>query len=548
MKKIFTLIILLASITLNAQISSFPYSQGFETAFTYGNGVQFIPNWTGNVVASGFRIHPDSANARTGQVALGVIPTSTFSGEIIIGLNLTGISNLTADFWAKSELNDVGDRPAIVYFSTSTDGGVTYSTPSQIGDSTSFPNASTSYSNYVYVFPFATYNQPDVRLKISVTRGNGITGGTAAKWLMDDLVFAASANDLIPPTADAASASSLNSVVVTFSEPVDASAETLSNYTGIPNITSAVRSSGNTVVTLNLSAPLQEGVFYTLGVANVQDIAGNAMTTPASFNIVFNDNAGNVKITEIMYNNPGIDSLEFIEIRNLEPNPVIIGGWRFTSGVQGTFPSGLTLNPYEYVVFSKYKSVVDAFFGINTYEWDPTYSLINSGANISIYNTVGVLVDSVGYGTAAPWPTGANGMGGSLSLCYELTDNDNGANWMESMDFAGMFFGGTNTDSVFASPGSECITVGLTEIGFSSDKISVYPNPSSGSFKVILPGISNQLMNCTVTDITGKTVMTFEINQGISEFNVDMSAFTPGMYMLRTGTDTNAVYSRVVIN
>ncbi len=552
MKKLFTLI---AAVTLgslaNAQIASFPNNEGFETSFVTGTNTEFIPNWTGNEVSFGTRIFADSLHPRTGLRALGMIPTTTFSGEVIVDLDLTGISNLTMSLWAKSETNGTGTREAIVYISTSTDGGVTYGPQSQLGDSTSFPNASTSYANYIYAFAPNTNNQPDVRMKITVTRGNGTTGGTAALFIMDDLMFSASAVDLFPPDAISATALSTSTIQVVFSEAVGISADNTANYTGIPGLTSAVRNVTNDVVTLTFGTPMTEGDFYTLTVQNVADAAGNIMTTAQNFVIIFNDNTGNVKITEIMYNNAGagIDSLEFIEVHNGETQPIVIGGWQFTSGITYTMPSGTIIGAGEFKVFSRFASVVDNFFSITSTPWDATQALSNTGETIVLQNASGTLIDSVAFLSVSPWDTMANGYGPSLVLCDLNTDNDFEYNWRASVDYKGLFQADSipPADPVYASPGTGCLTVGITESPASQKELMVMPNPSNGIFAIGLNETVHAGLSYRIIDISGRVVMNGVISGAEGLFSIHAESLKAGIYMLSIG-DNAMLNTRIVIN
>ena len=547
MKKLFTLLTMILCLSqAHAQISSFPTTEGFESPFTTGLNVAFIPNWTGNEVAFGTRIFADSLNARTGIRGLGIIPTSSFSPTVDVALNLTGISNMSADFWAKSVANGTGDREAVMYFSTSIDGGVTFSTPIQIGDTSTFPNATTSYANYTYPFPFNTFNQSNVILRIAVTRGNGISGGTAGRIVLDDFTLTASAGDIFPPTVLSASATTQSSVTITFSEPVGVSAETVGNYSGLTAISNAVRSSGNSVVTLSLSNPLTEGTIYTLNVSSIADLVGNVMNPAQQFSIVFNDNIGNIKITEILYNNPGTDSLEFLEIKNLDSSPINIGGWKFTDGVDGLFPSNLTIQPGQYIVFAKYQQVVNDFFNINSYAWEITNSLNNAGETVAISNAQGTLIDSVAYGITAPWDSTANGYGPSLTLCNESADNNLASSWTTSLDYVGLYFGGTTTDSIFATPGTGCLTVGLNSIKENTSSISIVPNPSAYTAVLNFIAPKNDKYTLNIYDISGRLVYTLSasIQQGKNSF--DLPQLDKGTYIIELSTNESLQTSRFI--
>lgn len=533
-----------AALTASAQYSSFPATEGFEQIFTPGTNVVFIPNWTGNTVQSGSRIFADSANARTGAVALGVTPTSTFVAQIDVAFNLTGVSNFTADFWAKSDNNGGPGRPAIVYISTSIDGGVTFGPASQVGDSTTFPNNITSYNHYTYPFAFNTFNQPNVIMRISVSRGNGV--GNTARLDMDDFTFAASATDVFPPQVISAVATSTSSVTVTYSEPVGASAESAGNYTGLTGIASAVRNGTNDVVTITLSTPLTEGQYYTLNVANVQDIAGNTMNPSQNFQLLFNDNTGNVKITELMYNNPGSDTLEFLEIKNLDAQSIDIGGWYFSQGITFAFPSNTVINAGQYLVIAKYPAFVDQFFNITgSYAWDAIAALNNTGENVALVNGQGTLIDSVHYLPNSGWDTTANGYGHSLVFCNESVDNDQSINWTRSLDFAGMLTNPTTVDSIWASPGSGCTLVGLAEIKTTAEKLSVYPNPAHGEVTVNVPQ-NVRTGTAGIYSMDGRLVVTSSF---YSETKVvlNLKNVQPGSYYIQLTDDNNVRYTSPLI-
>ena len=527
------LLILYISFSRNAsaQINTFPYTQGFETPFDTVAGDDFIPDWKGNEVHNYFaRIFRDTVTFHTGASSLGMIPTSTFNPQVIVSFDLTGVNNMTANFWAKSETNGTGTRPTIVYFSTSIDGGLTYSPPRQIGDSTSFPSASTPWAQYFYPFPSSTGNQPNVKLKIDLSRGNG--SGTTAKFYADDFTFLPSTVDSFPPYVISARATSINTVDVQFSEPVDLSAENTSNYTGLPAIGTAVRNGAQDLVTLTLSTPLVLGDLYTLNVANVNDQHSNPMNPAQNFTIVFNDNIGNVKITEIMYNNPGFDSLEFVEIKNLDASAINIGGWRFSEGLSGYFPSGITIQPNQYLVFAHYPMAIDTFFNISgTIGWDPTASLNNAGERVSISNSLDVLIDSVGYGVAPPWDSLANGWGYSLTLCNESADNDLPQNWSHSLDSV-KYYG---TTLIYATPGTGCITVGVEEMQAAVQKgLFIAPNPSSSVAEVSFIADNNQTKTIHISDMKGKDIerKTISCIKGINQFKINTVDYESGVYLL----------------
>ena len=264
-----------------AQISSLPASENFDAIFTTGSPVMFIPNWTGNEVATTNRIFQDSNNPAMSVSACAAIPTSSFNPEIKVDFDLSGYANTFATFYAASEANGTGSRPVILRISTSIDGGSTYSTPVQIGNDSTFANANTPYVHYTYNFPFNTNQQSNVTMRIFCTRGNG--SGTTAKLLLDEFAFDTTGADIVPPLATGAVVVDASTIKVGFDEPLNATADLIANYTGLPTITSAVRFANNDSVLITLATSMVNGTWYTLTVDNIEDLVGNAMTAPQDF-------------------------------------------------------------------------------------------------------------------------------------------------------------------------------------------------------------------------------------------------------------------------
>lgn len=553
MKKLITLILVLVAFGAKAQISSFPATEDFEAAFDTGTNVVFIPNWTGSIVrpsSTPGRVFADTAHFRNGAQALAAIPTSTTPDTVVVNLNLSSTANLSFNFWACTAKNGtVNDsRSALLKISTSIDGGVTYGPETLIGDSVIFANAYTSYNPYSYAFPANTNNQANVRMRMVVTRSSG-GAGAAARLVIDDAAFIASTVDIFPPTTTAAAATSLSTVEVSFSEAVGTSAQTTANYTGIPNLVSAVRNGSNDKVTLTFSPALTVGQFYTLTVANVQDIAGNAMAAPQSYTIAFNNNTGNVKISEIMYNDAGpqVDSLEFIEIVNAGGSSIDIGAWRFTKGITYTFNTGTTIAPNQHIVLCRYQPTFNAYFpSVTAIQWDANQALTNIGETIALYNTVGDLIDSVAYTNALPWDTMPNGHGPSLVLCDESTNNDDPAHWTASIDAKGTYAG----IALYASPGTACLTAGLNNNDYTAFAIAAYPNPANDQLNVVFSSDARERYTLKVVDLSGRVMSTVNgtTANGENRTAVSVADLATGMYLLVIETASGNSQQRFVKN
>lgn len=272
MRNCFLILLILHTQYLIGQVNTFPYAQGFESAFNVGTNIEFIPNWTGSTVSTSSRIF-QGTDARTGSGSLNIIPTSTFSGEILISLDLTGVNNPKITFYAYSKQNGSSSstRPVLLNFSTSIDGGNNFLDDVDIGDDTTFPNNnSTSYAQYEYELPVSASGESNVIVRLIASRGDG--GGSAAELVMDDFAIE---EQTLPLAISSVSATDANTVEVTFNQEIDqTTAETANNYS-IGNsiaVSSASKTSSN-VVTLTTSTLINSN--YQLTVNDVEDAATN---------------------------------------------------------------------------------------------------------------------------------------------------------------------------------------------------------------------------------------------------------------------------------
>ncbi|MCD4680062.1 MAG: lamin tail domain-containing protein, partial [Bacteroidales bacterium] len=260
--------------------------------------------------------------------------------------------------------------------------------------------------------------------------------------------------DTVPPVALQAYPTSPNSVTVIFNEGVNATANNAANYTGLGAISNVYHPVDGDTVILTLSTPLTNGTQSTLTIVNVEDLSGNAMTTPQDFTFLFNNTIADVVITEIMYNVPSYDTLEFIEVYNNGNATASIGGYYFSLGVIFEFPANTMINAGEYLIVAINASGVDNFFGISgSYEWADGSGLNNSGEEIEISNTVGDVIAYVDYDDQTPWPISPDGGGPSLTFCDPALDNNNPANWSASVELAGVLSSG---DTIWATPKAGC--------------------------------------------------------------------------------------------
>lgn len=284
MKSILSLLFVLSTNILLSQVNSFPYTESFEQSFITGSNIEFIPNWNANTIATSNRIFAGST-PRTGEQSLNIIPTSSFKGTIEVTLDLSKISNPMVSFYAYSKKNgsSSSSRPVLLSFSTSFDGGSTFSNSVAIGDETTFPNNdSTTYSRYTYELPSEASGKQHVIVKLIAERGDG--SGSVAELVIDDFSIE---RQILPLELISAEATTNQTVLLTFNQAItQSSAERLENYTVNEevSITDAQLIAPNSVQLL--TSFLSNGN-YQVRTFNIQDATTNALsdtlTTEFSF-------------------------------------------------------------------------------------------------------------------------------------------------------------------------------------------------------------------------------------------------------------------------
>jgi hypothetical protein len=195
MKKIlFSIVLLFTAHSIFAQISNFPAAESFDATFTEGTDVAFIPNWTGNTVATANRIFRDEVDFNSAPSAMSVIPTSAFTADVRVALNLSAYQSVGISFLAKSMLNGAGTRAVVLNMQTSIDGGITWIGNQNIA---SLPNENqTAFTSFSYILPSEANNQSNVIVRFLVTRSTaGIA--SAAKLVIDDVAIAVNTTPVV---------------------------------------------------------------------------------------------------------------------------------------------------------------------------------------------------------------------------------------------------------------------------------------------------------------------------------------------------------------
>jgi len=283
------------------------------------------------------------------------------------------------------------------------------------------------------------------------------TSTRSDKFYFDDFVVTGTPIvDLIPPLLDSVKVISSTQLDVLFNEPVSlATAQNITNYTGnngIGNPIIATRDASNLAkVHLTFSSAFPIGIYHTLAVANVEDIAGNSIVNTTRKFIyfipaipVYHD----VVINEILPDpNPAISlpEAEFVEIYNTSTSKIFdLSGWEIGDASSGSSLGEFVLLPNSYVVicansdlpkFSIYPNVI----GVSS------LSLSNSGDEIYLKDNAGNKIDFMQYSIDFFGGTDKKNGGWSLELVNPNLNCFNTQNWKPSTNFNGGTIGIKNS-------------------------------------------------------------------------------------------------------
>lgn len=180
------------------------------------------------------------------------------------------------------------------------------------------------------------------------TASNDPLGGTPGA---QNSVFAI-ITDNTPPTLVSVLVSSATSIVLVFSEAMDAASLLGGDYSFDPTLAvSQVLVVNSSTVELVLSTPLVVGTLYQVTAANVNDCPGNAIagSNTATFALPEPVAVGDVVINEVLYDPIGTGS-DFVELYNRSNKTLSLAGWKLGNVSDGTLDDVLTITGASFLV------------------------------------------------------------------------------------------------------------------------------------------------------------------------------------------------------
>ncbi|WMX16186.1 lamin tail domain-containing protein [Aureispira sp. CCB-E] len=141
--------------------------------------------------------------------------------------------------------------------------------------------------------------------------------------------------------------------------------------------------------------------------------------------------ANPIVITEI-HHSPNILGGEFLELHNKSQSAVTLSKWKFTKGIEYTFPEGTILEGGAYLVVAKRVKVM-----LDEYELGERQQVLGpfkgrlkgEGECLVLKNHLGEEVDRVNYKDKATWPYCKKKVACSLQLINPAFDNRIGQYW-----------------------------------------------------------------------------------------------------------------------
>ena len=249
-------------------------------------------------------------------------------------------------------------------------------------------------------------------------------------------------------------------------------------------------------------------------------------------------------INEINYKSATwFNTEDWIEFYNPHNYDLDISNWLFKDGNDNNsyfFPPNTIIAANGYLVLCKDTTAFKSLQPLVTnYLGNMDFGFSANGELLRLYNSEGLLIDTVHYGNDDPWPPEANGLGPTLELIKPSLDNAQPENWMAS--------------AANGTPGAmNSLIAEIKEKKNLKEKfaISVFPNPASENVYIWIHE-ENQIKNglIQIYNSMGRKVFHKE-NIRSDKHEINVMDFPDGLYIVKfydKGTELSAS-SKLIIN
>ena len=217
------------------------------------------------------------------------------------------------------------------------------------------------------------------------------------------------------------------------------------------------------------------------------------------------------------------DDYEFIEIKNNSTSTIDLTGIYFGGlGLTYQFENGATISGGESIFLSNKSESFLLRYGFNSFG-EFSRNLSNDSEDLVLRDAYGNIIDEVKYKDVVPWPEDADGNGSFLKLVSVDLDNSLASSWVAQNDTA------------------ENLSVNAFQY---ENLISLAPNPVSDKLKI--NSANGKISTITLWSVNGKLYDTYNLNS--HQFELDMSHFENGLYLLQIQTDRASFVKKIIKN
>ncbi len=265
----------------------------------------------------------------------------------------------------------------------------------------------------------------------------------SAHFYFDNFYISPLFVDAQAPNLLSATAATASTVVLQFSEALDAgSATNLANYSfsGGLGATAAMMPTAQSV-SLTLTPSLTSGTQYQVTVTGVQDLATNAMGAQSANFTYFNVQPavyGDIIISEIMADpDPivGLPNVEWVELHNRSNKYIDLQNFVFNEGSARILPAQV-IAPNSYILLTLAANR-DSLTAFGTVLGLSGMGLTNAGELLTLSDAGGAIIDSVTYSDAWYIDAAKRNGGWTLEIINPALGCKGSSNWIASTAAAG---------------------------------------------------------------------------------------------------------------
>lgn len=269
------------------------------------------------------------------------------------------------------------------------------------------------------------------------------TSSNAKKFYFDDVYVGPRIADHEPPELLTCEVLDMMHLRLTFSEALDeVSALSHSNYmadNGMGHPVTVAFGENPATVVLAFEREIGNGVNYILTVSGVKDMWGNVMEPTTMAFSIYEANANDVVINEVMADpNPvvGLPEWEYVELYNTTEFAIDLKDWQVQIGSNDNVIGNYVLAPHSYVILC-HNDAVQELRQYGDCIGFSSFAVGNASSAMFLYSEGGLLVSRINFNNS--WyhdPDKMNG-GWSVEQIDPLNPCAGASNWTASVDATG---------------------------------------------------------------------------------------------------------------